>query len=308
MQENKINRHKITCTNCGQMGHDQKHCKEPIISFGIIVVKINKDTSDYLGNKVNNIDLIKKRLKINTNSLDNKLTKYINNIQILMICRKHSLGFSEFVRGKYNVENIRGIYFLFQQMTPKEINDIKIKTFDELWNSFWVDDSKKEMFEKDYLASKDKFTKLKEKKNVELSLDFYVNTVKPLNDIPERGFPKGRRQKNESDIDCALREFKEETNFSIDNINLVENVNPIEEDITGTNGVKYRHVYYLAEAKTDLIPVINKDNISQISEIGDIGFFIYDEALRNIREYHLEKKNIVTNIISYYVHLMISNN
>jgi 8-oxo-dGTP pyrophosphatase MutT (NUDIX family) len=283
--------------NCGQNGHDYKHCREPIISFGVILIqKTDKKTE----NKINNLELIKKHLKIK--SSDDKISEIVNSIQVLMISRKHSLGFSEFIRGKYSIDNITGIIFLFQQMNSMEIEYIKNKSFDELWDFFWTDDSKKEMFEKDYLLSKEKFMNLKEKKYTELSLDFYVNNIKPMYTIPEWGFPKGRRQKSESDIECALREFHEETNFSTDDIQIVENVNPIEEDITGTNGIKYRHVYYLAESKINLVPKIEPTNISQISEIGNIKFLNYDQALNVIREYHIEKKNILTNIVAYYVH------
>jgi 8-oxo-dGTP pyrophosphatase MutT (NUDIX family) len=37
-------------------------------------------------------------------------------------------------------------------------------------------------------------------------------------------FPKGRKNYQERDIDCALREFEEETGISKENINIIENV------------------------------------------------------------------------------------
>jgi hypothetical protein len=48
-------------------------------------------------------------------------------------------------------------------------------------------------------------------------------------------FPKGRRNFKEKDLDCALREFEEETGISTSKIKLIENVLPIEETFIGTN-------------------------------------------------------------------------
>jgi len=126
-------------------------------------------------------------------------------------------------------------------------------------------------------------------------LDFYVNNVKPLYTNTEWGFPKGRKIRGESDEDCALREFCEETGYTKLDIKLINCVNPIVENIVGTNGVSYRHIYYLAELISDKIP-----SIAQNVEIGNIGLFTRDEAIQMIREYHLEKKDIIRVTFLYY--------
>lgn len=263
MDNNKNNKNNKICSNCGIFGHEFKFCKNPITSWGIITVK-----------------------------------KKENGIKFLLIRRKHSLGYIEFIRGRYKPENITGIMYLFKQMTPSEINKIKSMQFDELWANFWDGDCRNNMnINKEYKQSKDNFTQLQNNVDVKLDLNFYLNTHTMYNE-PEWGFPKGRKNKNESDIDCAIREFCEETGYNEHDIKLINQTASLIENMTGTNGVEYRHIYYLAEDKTDIIPSINDKNKN---EVGDIGYFTYDETMAKLRDYHIEKKNIATTIFKYYL-------
>ena len=43
---------------------------------------------------------------------------------------------------------------------------------------------------------------------------------------PEWGFPKGRRNYQEKDYDCAMREFTEETGLSSAIVNNIQNITP----------------------------------------------------------------------------------
>jgi ADP-ribose pyrophosphatase YjhB (NUDIX family) len=63
---------------------------------------------------------------------------------------------------------------------------------------------------------------------------------------PEWGFPKGRRNIDESDITCARREFFEETRLDPSNITIYTWMQPIEEMFFGINRINYKHVYYVA--------------------------------------------------------------
>jgi hypothetical protein len=42
-----------------------------------------------------------------------------------------------------------------------------------------------------------------------------------------------------------LREFGEEPGIDISKINVINNILPIEENLIGTNGLPYRHIYYI---------------------------------------------------------------
>ena len=110
---------------------------------------------------------------------------------------------------------------------------------------------------------------------------------------PEWGFPKGRRNYCEKDLDCALREFEEETGYNRNEIILVENLIPLEEIFTGSNYKIYKHRYYLAKLK-------NNDNVKtdtfQESEISKMNWFNKTKSLECIRPYNKEKKSIVETI------------
>ena len=52
---------------------------------------------------------------------------------------------------------------------------------------------------------------------------------------PEWEFPKGRKNIGENDIECAFREFVEETGYTYNNLVLFRNLTPYEEIFIGSN-------------------------------------------------------------------------
>lgn len=110
------------------------------------------------------------------------------------------------------------------------------------------------------------------------------------------GISKGRRNIKEKNIECAKREFGEETSLNEDMYNIL-NVSPLEESYMASNNLKYKHIYYIAQIKnnnTELI--IDKNNKLQNIEISDIKWLNYCDSLNIIREYNVEKKNILLNL------------
>ena len=125
-------------------------------------------------------------------------------------------------------------------------------------------------------------------------------------EYPEWGFPKGRRNFKETDVQCALREFCEETGLDADNINIFKNIIPVREDFLGNNNVRYRHIYYLAkirESNKDIELYIDPDNSSQVAEIGDIQWLSKEECLEKIRESDGQRKVIINNLFSFITKL-----
>lgn len=313
----KVNRRDLYCINCGKNSHIFKNCKEPVTSYGIILVSLNVE------------DILKKEL-INELNIDYVIDKIGNNnkdigivindfndielfcevkncIKFLLIRRKHTLGFLEFVRGRYNIDNIDGIIFLFKQMTQTEINKIRIQTFDELWDEIWGENKNKPSYQTEYSLSKDKFNKLKNEDNGYLNLDFYIENVTPVWESAEWGFPKGRRNMQEEDLVCAIREFKEESGYDDSDFQLLDNIQPVEEIFIGTNGINYKHIYYVAIASTNKLPSIDQANINQCHEIGDIKYFTYEESIKIIRPYHTERQKILTQLYIYIMNNMINS-
>ena len=291
------NKKNFYCTNCDSKNHDYKDCPEPITSWGIILVNLHDLKEIPIKHQKMNIKShIYNIAPESTNDLQ-LLGMVTPKIKFLLIQRKHSLGFVDFIRGKYRIDNIDGINFLFQHMNKEEIQKIKNLEFDDLWIYLWNNDQHKMGFlKKEFTNAKEKFMRLKSDPELELNLDFYVNNVEPLFKTNEWGFPKGRRSKNESAKDCAIREFHEETMIPREAIKVIDSIDPIEENLIGTNGIKYRHIYYLAETTIDTLPDNNNNN-----EIGRMEFFTYNDGHETLREYHVEKRQIITSVFYYYL-------
>lgn len=309
--------HKIIyCGNCGKKGHVYKNCYKPIISLGMICAQYDGfDLSEIVNlNKKNG--KIFNRYKINEILTDTVFMKKIkSNLKFLMVCRKHTLGYIELIRGKYNIDNYEDVEYIkniFKLMTQREIDLIKQKDFDLLWNDLWFFDGK--THKKEYDISFNKFNILlkglsinKDNKNNinNYDLDFFLNFI-DHNIIwkePDWEFPKGRRNIKEEDLPCAIREFEEETNFSKKDYKVLD-INPISEIFMGNNGINYKYTYYFAQCFNNQSPKINTDNKFQVAEISDIKWLSYQDAINKIRFYNEERKNVLNKVFNlFYFHL-----
>lgn len=112
----------------------------------------------------------------------------------------------------------------------------------------------------------------------------------------ELGFPKGRKNNMETDMECALREFEEETCISRTKISLILNElkEPIvlEEVYYGSDNRMYKSIFYLAKY-IDPSPLPNVKQIRNNHEISMTQWMDAEEALSHIRPYHNEKKHII---------------
>ena len=293
---NFINKN-IVCNNCGKFGHTQKQCTEPITSIGIICIKINNNNIIKCTNKLVHHDVfdINQNIVIdieNTNPVTSNET-----IDYLIIRRKHSLGYIEFIRGRYSLSKYDTIYHLIHQMTPEEINHIKTKEFKDLWEEVWKKTSYNKLYLKEMEDSMEKFNKLKAEK-------FFESNLKNDYDDPEWGFPKGRRNPNEKNLKCALREFWEETGIVKNNLIVLNKLFPLQEVFYGTNGVLYKHIYYIAIYNSTEEIGLNKIHEDQLTEIGDIKWKSIQECLKVFRPYHEEKKKVLVSLHNYLMNII----
>jgi 8-oxo-dGTP pyrophosphatase MutT (NUDIX family) len=251
----------ILCNNCGKNGHTFFQCKLPIISYGIILFKIKNQSIEYL-----------------------------------MIRRKDSFGYIDFIRGKYNLNNRINIQNIINEMSCEEKKNIIEKDFDELWDMLWGEHNNK--YKSEEANSKKKFNLLKVGiiiQNEKLTLRDFVERSTTNWKETEWEFPKGRRSIDEKDIDCALREFEEETGYSKNNIKIFDNIHPFEEIFIGSNFKSYKHKYYLSFIKNSDISV-NMENNYQKSEVSKMEWKTFENCLESIRPYNIDKKKLLINI------------
>jgi 8-oxo-dGTP pyrophosphatase MutT (NUDIX family) len=275
------------CQNCGKQGHVYQQCKIPITSFGIICFRKNS---------VNNA------------------------IEYLMIRRKDTLGYVDFLRGKYSLYNKYYIINMLKQMTIQEKESLKNNNFDFLWRELWGENAAYTKYKNEENNSREKFNQLssgvflssltsdgfdinessrwitrKESNNISYSLESLIEETKSFEQWEEQewGFPKGRRNYQEKELDCALREFSEETGYNSRLLKNIDNILPFEEIFMGSNYKSYKHKYFLMSMNyLDSL----KTNSFEKTEVSKIEWKSYEECLNSIRDYNLEKKKIIMNI------------
>ena len=244
------------CNNCGGKGHLFRTCRDPVLSCGILL-------------------------------LDSpKLPVASENVKVLMIRRKDSMSFAEFMRGKYDPSDEPYVSTLIKNMTLKEQAGIATDTFESLWKQLWGDDRTSS----DYAPSRDKFNQLDRVRLMRNNLSEYVE--------PEWGFPKGRRMRGETDLACAVREFGEETNIPRDAYVVLKNI-VFEETFMGLNNIRYRHIYFVAIlTQPELVNLSQRFTPMQRREISGIGWKTMQEAEGLVRPHHTERRSMLTQLRS----------
>ena len=247
------------CNNCGKNGHAFHQCKYPITSIGVIPFKYQK-----------------------------------NNIKYLMIRRKDTLGYVDFMRGKYPLYNYNYLHNIINEMTIEEKERIMTQKFDILWSDLWGENVGIQ-YRIEEKTSREKFDLLTY--GITNGSNFYnLESLVSGSDTawkePEWGFAKGRRNYQEKDINCALREFQEETGYSKNSINIIQNLVPFEEIFTGSNYKSYKHCYYIAYINNNIKPIQN----FQKTEVSKMEWKTFSDALEIIRPYNIEKISVLSRV------------
>ena len=261
----------LTCNNCGIRGHSYRDCRHPVLSYGHILFRCS-DMED------------------------------ITNPQILMVQRKDSLCYIEFIRGKYDVYNVAYIQILVNKFSREEKERVVSHSFDELWKKLWMLDEielDSLRFRNDYIKGKDKYEKLCQGitcRSTGISLNLHDIVKGSTTDYPESEweFPKGRRNPGETNKETASREFGEETNYKVSDYELITNMAPFDEEYMGENHVRYKHVYYVGYlTNTEKEPIIDPENFDQVTEIKSLKWLTESESLDILRDYHHTRRNVI---------------
>jgi 8-oxo-dGTP pyrophosphatase MutT (NUDIX family) len=212
----------------------------------------------------------------------------MGEIDWLLIRRRVSIGFIELMRGKYETGDRIGVQALVDQATVGERQQLLSRPFTELWRDLWNGPASKR-YHQEYEQARLKFERIRS----DGTLDRTVRASTTTWDEPEWGFPKGRRASTEKELDCALRETYEEAGVGRRDLRVIEGEAPLLEEYRGSNGISYRHRYWLAEAPTSLEVRMDPMNVDQQREISDVRWCSYDEAMALIRDYNREKRGVL---------------
>jgi 8-oxo-dGTP pyrophosphatase MutT (NUDIX family) len=233
------------CNNCGKTGHSFHQCKIPITSNGVIVFRIHPTTLER---------------------------------EYLMIRRKDTLGYMDFMRGKFPIYQKNYIMNMLKQMTVEEKKKLRVRMKEGAMKE------KIQILMNGVVSHSDRY----DLGSLLDESDQYETWTEP-----EWGFPKGRRNAQEKDYDCALREFTEETGYDVSVLKNIRNIVPFDEIFIGSNYKSYRHKYYVMNMSyNDSLGVKS----FQKSEVSSMEWKSLQECMKSIRSYNLEKKRILQNI------------
>lgn len=248
------------CNNCGDKGHVFRTCPDPVISCGILFLRGIYEPLE--------------------------LPVEQNTVSVLMVRRKDSMSYMEFIRGKYNINDTEYVKRQISNMTSQEQKLIVTEQFETLWTRLWGNG--RDIDSPEYETARDKFNSLDRKKII-------AEAPSKFNE-PEWGFPKGRRMRGETDVECAVREYFEETNIPCEAYTVREDLT-LSETFVGTNNIRYKHIYFVALLKdSKLIHLEQKLTPVQRREISNVAWKTLTECKNITRPHYIERKKMITEL------------
>lgn len=165
-------------------------------------------------------------------------------LYVIVTERSHSYAFVEFLRGKFVLtpserhHNKTDLETIFSRMTIKERTLLKeSNNFESMYRSVFLYSKKQNLMHE----SIHRYKYVDVKKHIGSTESKYENC--------EIGFPKGRKNKNESYLDAAVRETWEETAILPHEYDVIRGENTITETHFASNSVRYKSTYFVAKMK-----------------------------------------------------------
>lgn len=190
------------------------------------------------------------------------------------------------MRGKYDPSDYSYVMRLLENMTSSELSILRSQPFEVLWSRMWNHADK---HEHEMPFAKDKFT----------SVSHLLSCAHSDYPEPEWGFPKGRRYRCESDVQCAEREFYEETNIPRNAYILVKDVE-FREIFLGTNGIPYEHKYFLGIlTQPSLFNLHQRFTSIQKREISAIGWKTMRDCMMLTRPHYTGRESLLVDLSSF---------
>lgn len=190
------------------------------------------------------------------------MRKHKGRFQVLMIQKRYTYQYNQFVHGHYNHKDDKQLIAIFSKMTLAEKVIICGLNFSFIWHHVWIG---KAFNANSYMMLKTKF------EHAFLS-DCGHRLIGLLKEASQGELvwemPKGRPStRGEPILQCAVREFEEETG-----------IRPTQYRVFGDSmvyshsdeGVKYTNTYFLAFETEPILQQIRFELQSQVDEISDI--------------------------------------
>ena len=192
--------------------------------------------------------------------------------EAILVRGRYSYEYAEFVHGKYAQKNIRAVSALLDAMSINERLDIYSLNFNQMWYRIWLTAKRSEHYNKKF--AKFQTAWMRDDNGEYLRRLVQASSTNPGFCQQQSGgvrweFPKGRRLSNrEPDLNCAIREFEEETGIAKQDYQILPGFKRRVSYIH--MGVRYVNVYYIAIARRRLTPYIDLKSLDQVAEIFEV--------------------------------------
>jgi len=165
------------------------------------------------------------------------LFRQITELEVLLVQRRYTYAFCDFVYGRYS--NVEAAKKLFNKMTPTELLHIYNLDFRSMCNIIWTDPAPAM-----YAGFLAKFTNNFITYDGGIGLKRFIDSSYPSGRLIWE-VPKGRKSGHkEPDLICAIRELQEETGYSKGSYTLLPNVSKIVSYLN--DGNLYVNKFYIA--------------------------------------------------------------
>lgn len=201
---------------------------------------------------------------------------YITNCpETLLIHKRYTYAYSAFVHGKYYKNNKyikdynQYILNLLNQMTIEELITIWSLNFNQMWYKIWLNNYDTEIYKRKNNKFYMSFINSDGGKNLRSIIEKITVHNSLLWEVP-----KGRQiNMNESCMECAIREVKEETGLDKSNYIFIPNVKRYVNYIS--SGTRYICKYYIAMIKPEIkyFNNISLKNINNMGEMNEVKWF-----------------------------------
>ena len=207
---------------------------------------------------------------------------------VLMVQKRTSYAFTDFIMGRYNKNNRRNILSKFNNMTIHEKILVRSLNFDLMWYHHTLNLDKTPL----YYRCLTKFTNNFLVNNNKLLKGLLNGSIRNVDLLWEP--PKGRINDKESNLSCAMRELKEETGITSESYQIIKGHKVKKAHMA--DKIKYVVYYYIAKCREDVIPTFSVSNTVQAIELANTKWI----PVRDIKGYNMIN-DIRQAIISKYV-------
>ena len=271
------------CLKCGSIYHDSKICTGPVTSFGLIMFSnfFKAGRMYRTGKQCNNHSDLS---KYSVHKLQCKIREdTVRTPNIFLVERKDTIAFISIVQGTF--AGCKALTELVKELTCNERLNLLHLSFDELWKIAGS-------------ARKNKIYCERKFQSVLPQLKILFPIIPCQYNEANYIMPKGRLKYNESTIDCAVREFSEETGYPKKDIQVLYNYPFFVDDFIGSDNKTYRNIFYIATIKENakLLYKLGQ-NAAQSKEVGNMGWFTLSESMDLIRDN--QKKRILIESCDY---------